>query len=215
MNAHGIIRFKRSRLTFASAMVLALHGPIEIKLIAAESLETSTPIEADLATRARAPDLASNPVTLSMAEKPFALDRNSDVFEFESGPSYFQTIALPIDSSGKRFGIKSYYGPDADAPKTVLIPALIFLNNGHQIIETFPRPMVEVVNEDPGHLLVSEKIPADAAFAVVYTSQDRAKTLLNFKPFALNRYAPSPRIGTGTPKLSGAFEGTLSVLIEE
>lgn len=192
-------------------LVFACGEPMLVRSLASEMEDSLAAIEADLTNRTPTSDLSGVAMEWEEARQRFFINRENAVFRFNSGPSYFRTIALPKDSPGKRLEVKSYYG--SDDPVTVLVPALIFLNAESEIIETLPKPMIEIINEKPEHIFVSEMIPEDAAFAVVYTSEDRVNTLLNFNTYALSRHSPSPRIGSGNPKLFGFYEGILSLSI--
>lgn len=75
--------------------------------------------------------------------KNFDIDKNSRASSFNTGRSFFMAFALPKSSSPYTVSIESYFQGTSLTEGYIFSPALIFLNEDHQIVRSITRGLFE------------------------------------------------------------------------
>ncbi len=81
--------------------------------------------------------------------KSFNINKHSSASSFSSGKSFFRAFALPEFSSPYTISIESYVQGKNLTDGYVFSPAIIFLNEDHQITRTILRGLFEYTGDGP------------------------------------------------------------------
>ena len=136
------------------------------------------------------------------------LGKESSVFTFDEGKSYYETISIPEPRLPRKLIFKTYYSTSYLPSANILTPTFIFLNESKQpISKAAPQRFIPGVDlwlggYFEGYVL----IPSDASYLVIYTTSAQTPELVSMSENGTIRTLPHAPTGKLSLTLSAPNE---------
>jgi hypothetical protein len=140
-------------------------------------------------------------------ELSIQLDKESPIFMFEEGKSYYATIAIPDSKSSRKLHIKTFFSTQYLPQANILYPYFLFLNESKQPIKSEKAISLQSgLDFWQGPFYEGDiEVPVRVKEIVIFTSVTKFPTLRSFSGNGTVRTVPHAPNGKITLSLSAPY----------
>lgn len=190
----------RSLKTFVVVFFLTLTGCASVPELQHDLVSASTALTNSFS------EMKALPIA-EEKELSIQLSKESPIFMFEEGKSYYATIAIPESRSARKLKIKTFFSTSYLPQANILYPYFVFLDESKQPFRNEKRISLQSGLDFwlGGFYEGSVVVPLEAKEIVIYTSDSQLPTLRSVSENGTERILPHAPSGKITLSLSAPY----------